>query len=215
MEVNEIVQSKAERGFKYALLAPAVIWIIGLTFFPILAAVRYSFANYVLGEGITAYVGFANYARVLTDGAFWYSIFITLIFVVGTVPIEVCVGFVLAWIITIGVPGSKVFRPILTAPLFTMEVAIGYLGVTLFTDQGGLYSSILGALGIHIDGLSTASGGLAAAMILDIWIWTPFVWFFRKCVPRRLPGAESKKFGLGFVQSIWSSREIPTASPGT
>ena len=147
MEVNEIVQSKAERGFKYALLAPAVIWIIGLTFFPILAAVRYSFANYVLGEGITAYVGFANYARVLTDGAFWYSIFITLIFVVVTVPIEVCVGFVLAWIITIGVPGSKVFRPILTAPLFTMEVAIGYLGVTLFTDQGGLYSSILGALG--------------------------------------------------------------------
>ena len=83
MEVNEIVQSKAERGFKYALLAPAVIWIIGLTFFPILAAVRYSFANYVLGEGITAYVGFANYARVLTDGAFWYSIFITLIFVGG------------------------------------------------------------------------------------------------------------------------------------
>ena len=161
MEVNELVQSKAERGFKYALLAPAVIWIIGLTFLPILAAVRYSFANYALGEGITAYVGFANYARLLTDGAFWYAIFITLIFVAGTVPIEVCLGFVLAWIITIGVPGKKYFRPIFTAPLFTMEVAIGYLGVTLFTDQGGLYSTILGALGIHIDWMSTASGGLS------------------------------------------------------
>ena len=175
MEANALVQSKAERGFKYALLAPAVIWIVGLTFFPILAAVRYSFANYVLGEGITAYVGFDNYARLLTDSGFWYAIFITLIFVGITVPIEVCVGFVLAWIITIGVPGNKFFRPILTAPLFTMEVAIGYLGVTLFTDQGGLYSTILGALGIHIDWLSTAAGGLAAAMILDVWIWTPFV----------------------------------------
>src|SRR5258705_8686989 len=77
MEATASVQSKAERGFKYALLAPAVIWVIALTFFPILAAVHYSFANYVLGEGITGYVGFDNYARLLTDSGFWYSIFIT------------------------------------------------------------------------------------------------------------------------------------------
>jgi multiple sugar transport system permease protein len=175
MGVTESAQIKAERGFKYALLAPAVIWVIGLTFFPILAAVHFSFANYVLGEGITGYVGFDNYLRVLTDGGFWYSIFITLIYVLVTVPIEVCAGFILAWIITIGLPGRSFFRPILTAPLFTMEVAIGYLGVTLFTDQGGLVTTLLAALGIHIEWLSTGAGGLAAAMILDIWIWTPFV----------------------------------------
>jgi multiple sugar transport system permease protein len=187
MEVNELVQSKAERGFKYALLAPAVLWIVGLTIIPILAAVRYSFANYALGEGITEWVGFTNYARLLTDGSFWYAIAITLIFVAVTVPIEVCLEFVLAWIITIGVPGNKFFRPILTAPLFTMEVAIGYLGVTLFTDQGGLYSTILGALGIHIDWLSTASGGLTAAMILDIWIWTPFIFLMSLATLSAIP----------------------------
>src|ERR1700733_3082056 len=187
MEVNESVQSKAERGFKYALLAPAVILIVGLTIFPILAAIRYSFANYALGEGITEWVGFANYARLLTDGSFWYALAITLIFVAVTVPMEVCLGFVLAWIITIGVPGNKFFRPILTAPLFTMEVAIGYLGVTLFTDQGGLYSTILGALGIHIEWLSTASGGLTAAMILDIWIWTPFVFLMSLATLSAIP----------------------------
>jgi multiple sugar transport system permease protein len=187
MEVNELVQSKAERGFKYALLAPAVLWIVGLTIIPILAAIRYSFANYALGEGITEWVGFTNYARLLTDGSFWYAIAITMIFVAVTVPIEVCAGFVLAWIITIGVPGNKFFRPILTAPLFTMEVAIGYLGVTLFTDQGGLYSTILGALGIHIDWLSTASGGLTAAMILDIWIWTPFIFLMSLATLSAIP----------------------------
>src|SRR5258708_4738423 len=79
MEATASVQSKAERGFKYALLAPAVIWVIGLTFFPILAAIHYSFANYVLGEGITGYVGFDNYARLLTDSGFWYAIFITVL----------------------------------------------------------------------------------------------------------------------------------------
>jgi multiple sugar transport system permease protein len=187
MEATASVQSKAERGFKYALLAPAVIWIIGLTFFPIAAAVHFSFANYVLGEGITGYVGFANYARVLTDGGFWYAIFITVLYVGIAVPIEVCLGFILAWIITIGLPGKKFFRPILTAPLFTTEVAIGYLGVTLFTDQGGLVSALLNALGIHIDWLSSASGGLAAAIILDIWVWTPFVFLMSLAALSAIP----------------------------
>jgi multiple sugar transport system permease protein len=187
MEATTSVQSKAERGFKYALLAPAVIWVIGLTFFPIAAAVHFSFANYVLGEGITGYVGFANYVRVLTDSGFWYAIFITVLYVGIAVPIEVCLGFILAWIITIGLPGRKFFRPILTAPLFTTEVAIGYLGVTLFTDQGGLVSALLSALGIHIDWLSSASGGLAAAIILDIWVWTPFVFLMSLAALSAIP----------------------------
>ena len=187
MEATESVQSKAETRFKYALLAPAVLWVIGLTFFPIAAAVHFSFANYVLGEGITGYVGFANYLRVLTDGGFWYAIFITVLYVGIAVPIEVCLGFILAWIITIGLPGKKFFRPILTAPLFTTEVAIGYLGVTLFTDQGGLVSALLGAVGIHIDWLSSASGGLAAAVILDIWVWTPFVFLMSLAALSAIP----------------------------
>ncbi len=187
MEAVTSVESKAERAFKYALLAPAVIWVIALTFFPILAAVHYSFANYVLGEGVTGYVGLDNYTRLLTDEGFWYTIGITVLFVGVTVPIEVCAGFILAWLITIGLPGRSFFRPILTAPLFTMEVAIGYLGVTLFTDQGGLVSSLLGALGIQIPWLSTAYGGLAAAMILDVWIWTPFVFLMSLAALAAIP----------------------------
>jgi multiple sugar transport system permease protein len=187
MEEIASVQSKAEKRFKYALLAPAVLWVIGLTFFPIVAAIHFSFANYVLGEGITGYVGFANYARVLTDAGFWYAIFITVLYVGIAVPIEVCVGFILAWLITIGVPGKKIFRPVLTAPLFTTEVAIGYLGVTLFTDQGGLVSALLSALGIHLDWLSSGSGGLAAAIILDIWVWTPFVFLMSLAALSAIP----------------------------
>src|SRR5260221_1654152 len=114
MEATASVQSKAERGFKYALLAPAVIWVIALTFFPILAAVHFSFANYVLGEGVTNYVGFDNYLRLLTDGGFWYSIFITVLFVGITVPIEVCGGVFFALVLNIWLPPTRVFPPVLT-----------------------------------------------------------------------------------------------------
>src|ERR1700742_1029916 len=187
METTNKAQIRGERVFKYAMLTPAVLWVIAFTFFPIFSALNYSFTTYVLGRGITGYVGFKNYINALTDGAFWHSLLITLVYVGIAVPLEICIGFLFAWIITVGLPGKGFFRSVLTAPLFTMEVAIGYLGVTLFTDQGGLISGWLSALGIHIPWLSTAAGGLAAAMILDVWIWTPFVFLMSLATLSAIP----------------------------
>ncbi len=161
--------------FKYVLLLPAVIWVIAFTFLPLISVIQYSFANYVLGEGITGYVGFANYENVLTDHRFWHSIMVTAIYVVVTVPVEVVLGFLAAWLVSLGAPGSRGFRTIIGMPLFALEVAIGYLGVTMFSSQGGVVAVVLGLIGIHIPWLSTPAGGISAAIILDIWRWTSFV----------------------------------------
>ncbi len=160
---------------KYVFILPAALWITAFTIFPLFSAVQYSFANYVLGRGITGYVGFNNYLNVLRSGAFWYSLFITVIYVLIAVPLELVLGFLLAWFVTLCPREHNFFSPILAAPLFTMEVAIGYLGITLFTSQGGLFAEVLSFFGVSIPWMTTASGGLAAAIILDIWRWTPFV----------------------------------------
>ena len=162
-------------AFKYALLLPAVIWVIAFTFFPLISVIRFSLANYVLGEGITGYVGFANYIDVLTSDRFWHSILVTVVFVVVAVPIELVLGFLAAWLVNLHAPGTRTFRTIIGSPLFTLEVAIGYLGVTMFTDQGGLIAAPLNAMGIQIPWMSTASGGIAAAILLDVWRWTSFI----------------------------------------
>ncbi len=187
MERIDQARIKSERAFKYAMLGPAVLWVIGFTFFPIFSAVNYSLANYVLGRGITKYVGLQNFVNVLSDGGFWYSLFITVIYVAISVPIEVAIGFVLAWIITVGLPGKGIFRAIFTAPLFTMEVAIGYLGVTMFTSQGGMVANLLGWTGLEIPWMATATGGLAAAILLDIWQWTPFVFLMALAALAAIP----------------------------
>ncbi|TIS44631.1 carbohydrate ABC transporter permease [Mesorhizobium sp.] len=161
--------------FKYVLLLPAVLWVIAFTFFPLLFVIRYSFANYVLGMGITGYVGFSNYVDVLTSARFWHAIMVTAIYVAVSVPVEVVLGFLAAWLVNLGAPWSRGFRTVIGIPLFTMEVAIGYLGVTLFSSQGGIVPVVLGLTGIEVPWLSTASGGIAAAILLDIWRWTSFV----------------------------------------
>jgi multiple sugar transport system permease protein len=168
---------RAEYGarFKYVLLLPAVAWVVAFTFFPLFSVLRYSFASYVLGRGITGYIGFANYLQVLHSGRFWHSIMVTAIYVAVSVPIEVVLGFLAAWLVNLGPSGARGFRTVIGAPLFTMEVAIGYLGVTLFSSQGGLFATLLAQVGIDIPWLSSPAGGLAAAILLDIWRWTSFV----------------------------------------
>jgi multiple sugar transport system permease protein len=173
----ELRRRRMEYGavFKYVLLLPAVIWVIAFTFLPLFQVIQYSFATYVMGEGITGYVGFDNYAEVLRSSRFWHSIMITAIYVAVSVPIEVVLGFLAAWLVNLGAPWAKGFRTIIGVPLFTLEVAIGYLGVTMFTSEGGLVSTLLAKIGLTVPWMSTAYGGLAAAILLDIWRWTSFV----------------------------------------
>ena len=158
----------------YLLLLPAILWVIAFTIYPLVAAIRFSFANYVLGQGIVEYVGFANYWDVLHSADFWHSVLITAIYSAVAVPLEVVIGFTLAWFVSLSPPGHRAVRLLLTAPLFAMDVAIGYLGVTLYS-QGGLVDSIGRAIGLNIPWMSTAAGGLAGAIILDVWLWTSFI----------------------------------------
>jgi multiple sugar transport system permease protein len=161
--------------FKYLLLLPAVLWVLGFTIYPLVSAIRFSFAQYVMGRGITAWVGFDNYVGVLTSYDFWYAIFITFAYTIIAGGLELLLGVALAWVVHLAMPGHRIFRAVITAPLFTMGVAIGYLGVTLYTSDGGLIATALRSIGIDIPWLSTATGGISAAIILDVWRWTPFI----------------------------------------
>jgi len=175
MAAARISRGQYGARLKYVLLLPAVVWVVAFTFLPLVSVIRYSFAAYVLGRGITGYVGLANYIEVVNSARFWHSIMVTAIYVAVSVPVEVALGFLMAWLVHLGPPGTRTFRTIIGAPLFTMEVAIGYLGVTMFSSQGGLIAVLLAKIGIDIPWLSSAWGGLAAAIVLDIWRWTSFM----------------------------------------
>jgi multiple sugar transport system permease protein len=125
---------------------------------------------------------------VLTSDQFWHSIWVTVIYVAVAVPIQLVLGFLAAWLVNLGAPGSRAFNVIIGSPLFTLEVAIGYLGVTFFTDQGGLIAVPLAALGIHVPWMSTAFGGIAGAILLDVWRWTSFIFIIVLAGLAGIPG---------------------------
>ena len=161
---------------KYVFILPAAIWITGLHDRSSLLGRSIYFRELCTGERDYRIRRFCQlYQRPVVRPIFGTRSLLRVIYVLIAVPLEVVLGFLLAWFVTLCPREHNIFRPILTAPLFTMEVALGYLGITLFTSEGGLFSAILNLIGVSVPWMTTAYGGLAATIILDVWRWTPFV----------------------------------------
>jgi multiple sugar transport system permease protein len=172
---------------KFLFVGPAVIWIVAFTIFPLFYALYTSLYTYRFGQRF-GFVGLGNFSRLFTDENLLSSLRITLIFVVGTVTVEMFLGVALALLLSREIRGSNVMRGIATLPLFATPVAVGYLGITLYYEQNGPINSFIQAFGGEgIPWLSDPFWALVAVILVDIWQWTPFVFLITLAGLQGLP----------------------------
>ncbi len=167
--------SRARDRAKWFFLLPAVFWILLFTIFPLLYAIRMSLHAYRFGlEG--AFVGLGNFQRLLTDAVLHSDLITTFQFVVSSVAVEMVLGVSLALLFNREMRGRGLLRTLATLPLFATPVAIGYLGITLFYEEGGPINAFVQTLGgSQIPWLSNPFWAKVAIIMVDIWQWTPFV----------------------------------------
>jgi multiple sugar transport system permease protein len=179
-------RSPADRAKMWFIL-PAVLWIVAFTIFPLIFSIYISLFAVRPGRP-WRFVGLTNFGRLFTDENLRNALTITLIFVAATVTIEMVLGFALALLFNREMRGRQFFRALMTLPLFATPVAIGYLGITLFYEEGGPINSVFNALlGINPPWLSNGQWALAAMIIIDIWQWTPFVFLVALAGLQSLP----------------------------
>jgi multiple sugar transport system permease protein len=168
------VGSRQDRA-KWFFLLPGVVWILLFTLFPLLYAINMSLHAYRFGiQG--AFVGLGNFQRLITDTVLHEDMITTVQFVVVAVFIEMILGIGLALLFNREMRGRGFLRTLATLPLFTTPVALGYLGITLFYEEGGPINSFIHLLGgPQIPWLSSPFWAKGAIVMLDVWQWTPFV----------------------------------------
>src|SRR5437899_593365 len=104
-----------EARLAYLLLAPSAILLSTFGFAPLVYAFVLSLRERGLLPG--AYVGFDNYAAVLTaDPKFWRALRITLMYVLGTVPPTLIIGYGLAELLHRAVTGRALYRTLFFLP---------------------------------------------------------------------------------------------------
>ena len=119
------------------------------------------------------WVGLDNFRAVLTDDVFWGSVRTTAIYAVVATGSEMVLGIGIALLLNRSSMMGRVFERVLILPLMIAPVIAGVIWGLMFNPQFGVLNYMLG-LGSTFDWLSR-DHALWSVILVDIWIFTPFV----------------------------------------
>jgi multiple sugar transport system permease protein len=161
------------RAFPYLLVAPAVIYLLGITLWPGLFALYRSF---YIGKFKWEYAGFDNYKQLFADSQFWEAIWNTLLLGSITLAIEFVIALALAALVYRS-PWVKGWRILFMLPMLFMPSAVGYLWKLLFND-GRVMADLFTRIGLAdgaVDWMAHTWNARFVLIVTDVWQWTPFL----------------------------------------
>lgn len=162
----------------YLFLIPWMLGVLLITVVPMVASLYLSFTDYRLG-GKPAWVGLANYKRMLSDPTFASSAVVTAKYVFISVPLQLAFALLIAVALNRGVRGLSVYRSVFYLPsLLGGSVAVAVLWRQLFSSDG-LLPRLAGNVGIQMGSwISEPAHALDTLMVLNVWTFgSPMIIF--------------------------------------
>ncbi|WP_328473336.1 sugar ABC transporter permease [Actinoplanes sp. NBC_00393] len=163
------------RGLRSLIpLLPALVLLLLFFAGPMLWSVYIAFTNTALsGAGAVEFVGLANFERMVNDPAFWHSIWLTLIFVVGSAVIgQNTLGLLLALLMR---GRNRVSRTLVTGLVLAAwavpETVAGFCWYA-FLHRTGTLNELLQHVGVQQNWLYTAP--MVAVIFANVWRGTAF-----------------------------------------
>ncbi|WP_438448442.1 carbohydrate ABC transporter permease [Gorillibacterium sp. sgz5001074] len=154
----------------YLFIAPWLIGFLGLTAYPMLLSLYYSFTNYTLLEPID-WVGTRNYSRIFTDDPrFVTSVRVTFEYVLASVPLKLAAALLVAVILNKAVKGISFYRTAIYFPsLIGGSIAVSILWRNIF-GVDGIFNQILSTFGIAGKGwITSPNTALGTLILLTVW----------------------------------------------
>ncbi|WP_141503064.1 carbohydrate ABC transporter permease [Paenibacillus luteus] len=148
MSRNKSGLLKMERRWGMLLALPVTLGLILFAIGPIIASFAFSLTDWQIG-GQSSFVGLNNYETILTkDPVFTKSLFVTIYYVLATVPVAIIAAFGLAMLLNRKVKGLSIFRTIFFLPSIVPRIASTMLWLWLFNPDFGMLNSMLEFVGL-------------------------------------------------------------------
>ncbi len=137
-------KEKNEARWAYAFVAPTILGLIILNFYPAINTLYQSFCKTGdFGKG-NIFVGPANYKTAFADPEIWQSLINTIKYAIIEVPLGVVIALVLAVFLNRKLKGTSVFRTIFFLPMVCAPAAVAMVWKWLYNQQFGLINNIFG-----------------------------------------------------------------------
>ncbi len=132
-------------GFAY--LAPAILFVLVFTAYPLTQMVWMSFHNWSIIEP-ARWVGVSNYVKAWSDRQFWTSLGFTLKYTIYLTPILMIGGYLVALLVSRNTPLRKVTRAVVFLPVVIGLGVSSLLWYWLFNYNFGLVNQALIDVGV-------------------------------------------------------------------
>lgn len=162
--------ARRESFVAYGFLLPNLLGFLAFTFLPVIAALLISFTNWDLLRP-ASWTGLDNYVRLWNDPLFHRVLKNTLVYVLGTVPVQMVLALLIALALNQRIPGQLFFRTAFFMPVIASTVAVALVWRWIYHADFGLLNSALYALGVTDppSWLSSTRWALPAVIIMSIW----------------------------------------------
>jgi multiple sugar transport system permease protein len=172
----------AERRFGMLLLLPALAAFCIVVLMPFIRALGLSLFKYTIDMQAPEFIGFGNFARVLSDPSIQGSFVTTLVFVGLTTTCSIFLGLVWALILNQPFRGRAALRGLSLLPWIMPATVAAFLWGWIFNARYGLINAAaleMGLIDYPTAWLSTSYGAMAAIVVTKTWLSIPlFMAFF-------------------------------------
>jgi multiple sugar transport system permease protein len=201
------VAGLSDRMVAWIFIAPTIILLLAINIFPLIWTIRLSFTNFRANRTNAPVrdVGIDNYTSILTDPDVWAAMQSTAHFVIWTIVIQTVLGFALAYLIDRKFRGHALWTTIILIPMMLSPAVVGNFWRFLYQPQIGLFnyaiSFVTGIAPSSFEMLGSVSLAPWSIVIVDTWMWTPYVMLICLAGLRSIP------------DYIYEAAEVDRASP--
>ncbi len=202
---------------RWSFMLPTIVLLILVLAYPIWYTIEISFSSFdMMTFGAGEWVGWENYAWVVDDYRFWESLWVTLVYLIWALPIQIILGFGIAYMINAPWRGRGLLRALFIIPMVVAPVVAGGIWRMLLDPIWGVINWVFGLVGLGpFDWFGDPNLAMATIVIIDTWRWTPFIVLIATAALLALPRdvfEAAKIDGAGRWATLWSVA-LPLLAP--
>ncbi|HNS50998.1 MAG TPA: sugar ABC transporter permease [Anaerolineae bacterium] len=168
------------KSFRFALIAPALLVILGTTIYPLVYSLLVSFQRWNLTKSTEPgpFVALENYVRAFGDKNFVNSGVVTVKFTVISVSMSIVLGLVIALILNRPGRLADLMKTLLIFPFAMAPALKGFTWRFLLDGSFGFLDRIIDTLFppmANIAWLASPNWALFWLAVTEVWGWAPYI----------------------------------------
>ncbi len=205
--LGRAVRGLSDRAIAWTFIAPTMLLLLAINIFPLFWTIYLSFTNYASNRPNrpVVNVGLKWYREILTSPEVWAAMQTTAHFVFWTIVFQTLIGFGLAYLIDRKFRGHAFWTTIILIPMMLSPAVVGNFWKFLYQPQIGLFNYVIsfftGIPASSFEMLGSVTLAPWAIVIVDTWMWTPYVMLICLAGLRSIP------------DYIYEAAEVDRASP--